>query len=437
MARFRPTRRELLQSAAAGSAASSFAKFGITPSRSAPAATSPDLAAADQRLRQAAEANGLPGLVAMAADNNGVFYEIAMSPRGMGSQTTKDSVFWIASMTKPVTAVAAMQLVAAGKLHLDTPVYEILRDRNWPATAAQVLEGFDSTGKPKLRPANRLITVAMLLTHTSGLTYTFWNANTDKYAKYANLPPISSCKNAALETPLAFDPGAPNRWEYGISMDWLGKGIEGGSGQNLGDYMRTHIFQPLGMHDTDFIIGPDQRRRLANMHVRGPDGGLKPIEFELPQQPEFFMGGGGLYSTAGDYMTFLQMLMHGGQFKGAFILPERTVTQMLRNNIGDINLSRVVLKTTAPDSTPDLDMGKEFPGQDIKWGLSFLINPNDGPKGRSGGSVSWAGLANTYFWLDPVRHIAGVVLTQVLPFLDSRILEWYGSFETTMYSSRR
>jgi len=373
----------------------------------------------------------------MAADNKRVFFDIAINPPGMGSQTSKDSVFWIASMTKPVTAVAAMQLVAAGKLHLDTTVYEILRDHGWPATAAQVLEGFDSAGKPKLRPANRAITVAMLLTHTSGLTYTFWDANTDKYAKYANLPPITSCKNAALETPLAFDPGAANRWEYGISMDWLGKVIERVSGQNLRDYMRQHIFQPLGMHDTDFIIGPDQRRRLANMYVRGSDGGLKPIEFELPQQPEFFMGGGGLYSTAGDYMTFLQMLMHGGQFKGAFILPERTVTQMLRNNIGDINLSRVVLKTTAPDSTPDLDMGKEFPGQDIKWGLSFLINPQDGPNGRSGASVSWAGLANTYFWLDPVKHIAGVVLTQVLPFLDSRILEWYGSFETTVYSSRR
>jgi methyl acetate hydrolase len=413
MALFRQTRRKLLQSAAAGSAAFSLAKFGVTPSWSA--------------------ANEIPGWVWMVADDTG----IRVSESGGSSPTAIDSVFWIASMTKPVTAVAAMQLVGAGKFQLDTPVYDILRDRGWPATAMQVLEGFDGSGKPILRPANRAITVAMLLTHTSGFTYTFWNANTDKYMKYAKLPNITSCKNAALETPLAFDPGAPNRWEYGISMDWLGKVIERVSGQNLRDYMRTHIFQPLGMHDTDFIVGPDQRRRLATMRVRGPDGKLKPIEFELPQQPEFFMGGGGLYSTAGDYMTFLQMLMHGGKFKGAFILPERTVTQMLTNKIGDINLSRVVLKTAAPDSTPDLDMGKLFPGQDIKWGLGFLINPQEARTGQSGGSVSWAGLANTYFWLDPVKRMAGVYLTQLLPFLDSSVLDDYSAKESSAYSSRR
>lgn len=427
MARFRQTRRKLLQSAAAGSAAFSFAKFDITPSWSGTAANRGDLATVDQRLRQAAQANELPGLVAVAADTHGIFYEISMSPRGMGRQTTMESVFWIASMTKPLTATAAMQLVEQGKLQLDAPISRVLPD----LAAPQVLEGFDGNGQPKLRPAKGSITLRQLLTHTAGFTYDFWNASTAKYVKYANLPNITSCKNAALKTPLAFDPG--ERWEYGINMDYVGKAVEAASGQNLRVYLREHVFRPLGMNDTDFIIGPDQLGRLATMHGRGPDGGLKQIEFELPQQPEFFMGGGGLYGTARDYMRFLLMLMRGGQLKGQRILRPETVAQMFKNNIGDINISRVVLKTTAPGSTPDLDMGKLFPGQDIKWGLGFLINPSPAPSGRSGGSLSWAGLANTYFWLDPVKHMAGVVLTQVLPFLDSRILEWYAMFESNVY----
>jgi len=173
----------------------------------------------------------------------------------------------------------------------------------------------------------------------------------------------------------------------------------------------------------------------VSVHARKEDGGLDPIEFGVPQQPEFFMGGGGLYGTARDYLAFLQMLMHGGEFNGARLLRPETVAQMSKNNIGDVNISRVVLKTTAPASTPDVDMGQLFPGQDIKWGLSFLINPQEGPAGRSGGSLSWAGLANTYFWVDPSKHVAGVILTQVLPFVDPRVLGLYGKFESGLYKA--
>jgi CubicO group peptidase (beta-lactamase class C family) len=431
MTRLQQTRRELLKSGAAMSAGVSFAKYGITPSWSAAGAKKDGLNVVDEVLRQAAETKEVPGVVAVAANSDGVIYEGAFGKRDLanGTDMTADSVFWIASMTKALTATAAMQLVEQGKLQLDEPISKVR-----PVLAApQVLEGFDDKGQPKLRPAKRPITLRQLLTHTAGFTYDLWDADTAQYVKAANLPGIISCKNAALTTPLAFDPG--DRWEYGINIDFAGKAVEAVSGQGLNVYLREHIFQPLGMKDTDFVIGPDQKKRLVTVHARKPDGGLDPIEFGVPQEPEFFMGGGGLYGTGRDYLAFLQMLMHGGEFNGARLLRPETVAQMSKNNIGDVNISRVVLKTTAPPSTPDVDMGQLFPGQDIKWGLSFLINPQEGPAGRSGGSLSWAGLANTYFWVDPSKHVAGVILTQVLPFLDPRVLSLYGKFESGVYKA--
>jgi CubicO group peptidase (beta-lactamase class C family) len=431
MTRLRQTRRQLLKSAAAISAAVSFAKYGPTPSWAAAGAKKEVLNIVDEVLRQAADAKEVPGVVAVAANGDGIIYEGAFGKRDLakGTDMTADSVFWIASMTKALTATAAMQLVEQGKLQLDEPISKVLPD----LAAPQVLEGFDDKGEPKLRPAKRPITLRMLLTHTAGFTYDFWDADTARYNKYANVPGIISCKNAALKTPLAFDPG--DRWEYGINIDFAGKAVEAVSGQNLNVYLREHIFQPLGMKDTNFVLGPDQIARLVSMHARGPDGGLAPIEFGIPQEPEFFMGGGGLYGTGRDYLAFLQMLIHGGEFNGARILRPETVAQMSKNNIGDINISRVVLKTTAPTATPDVDMGQLFPGQDVKWGLSFLINPQQGPAGRSGGSLTWAGLANTYFWVDPSKKVAGVILTQILPFVDPRVLNLYTKFESGVYKA--
>jgi len=431
MTRLQQTRRELLNSGAAMSAAVSFAKYGITPSWSAAGAKKDGLNVVDEVLRQAAETKEVPGVVAVAANSDGVIYEGAFGKRDLanGTDMTADSVFWIASMTKALTATAAMQLVEQGKLQLDEPISKVLPE----LAAPQVLEGFDDKGQPKLRPAKRPITLRQLLTHTAGFTYDLWDADTAQYVKAANLPGIISCKNAALTTPLAFDPG--DRWEYGINIDFAGKAVEAVSGQGLNVYLREHIFQPLGMKDTDFVIGPDQKKRLVTVHARKPDGGLDPIEFGVPQEPEFFMGGGGLYGTGRDYLAFLQMLMHGGEFNGARLLRPETVAQMSKNSIGDVNISQVVLKTTAPPSTPDVDMGQLFPGQDIKWGLSFLINPQEGPAGRSGGSLSWAGLANTYFWVDPSKHVAGVILTQILPFVDPRVLSLYGKFESGVYKA--
>ena len=330
---------------------------------------------------------------------------------------TPDSVFWIASMTKALTATAAMQLVEQGKLQLDEPISKVL-----PQLAApQVLEGFDDKGRTETAPGQAADHAAPAADPYGRVHIRPLGCRHRPNRKIRRSPGIISCKNAALTTPLAFDPG--DRWEYGINIDFAGKAIEAVSGRVLNVYLREHIFQPLGMKDTDFVIRRIRKTRLVTVHSRKADGGLDPIEFEVPQEPEFFMGGGGLYGTARDYLAFLQMLMHGGEFNGARLLRPETVAQMSKNNIGDVNISRVLLETTAPAFTPDVDMGQLFPGQDIKWGLSFLINPQEGPAGRSGGGLSWAGLANTYFWVDPSKHVAGVIMTQVLPFADPRVLE--------------
>jgi methyl acetate hydrolase len=399
------------------------------PSFAAEGAKKSALTGIDEVLRQAADAKEIPGVVAVAATPDDILYEGAFGKRDLvkGSDMTLDSVFWIASMTKALTATAAMQLVEQGKLKLDEPIAKILPDLATP----QVLEGFNDKGEPSLRPAKGEITLRQLLTHTAGFTYDVWDANTLQYNKYADLPGIISCKNAALKTPLAFDPGT--RWEYGTNIDFVGKAVEAVSGQNLAVYLREHLLQPLGMKDTDFIIGSDQKARLVTVHARKTDGGLDPIEFEVPQEPEFFMGGGGLYGTARDYIAFLQMLLHNGEYNGARILRPETVAEMSKNNMGDIKIA--FLKTTTPSLSPDVDLPQMFPGDDLKWGLSFLINTKQGPAGRSAGTLSWCGLANTYFWVDPAKRIAGVICTQMLPFVDPLVMSLYAQFESGVYKA--
>jgi CubicO group peptidase (beta-lactamase class C family) len=293
----------------------------------------------------------------------------------------------------------------------------------------QVLEGFDNKGEPQLRPAKRPVTLRHLLTHTAGFGYDVWDAPLGQYMKYAGIPGIVTCKNDALRTPLMFDPG--ERWEYGISIDWVGKAVEAVSGQSLDVYFREHIFTPLGMTDTGFIITPGQRARLVSMHRRQADGTLVTEAFEMTQQPEFFMGGGGLYSTARDYLAFEQMLLHGGKFNGAQVLRSETVALMSQNHIGTLNVPSVI-KTVNPAVSNDVSF---FPGQDQKWGLSFLINTQQGPAGRSAGSLAWAGAANTYFWIDPTKRIAGVIMMQLWPFADVRAIKLYGQFESGVYKA--
>jgi methyl acetate hydrolase len=378
----------------------------------------------DALFSEAVESKKMPGIIAMAATDKGVLYEGAFGRRELGKDAamTLDTVVWIASMTKAVTATAAMQLVERGKLALDAPASQLV-----PGLAkAQVLEGFDAAGQPKLRAPKRPITLRQLLTHTAGFGYEIWRTEIAKYQTATNTPGITTCTNAALTTPLLFDPG--EGWEYGINIDWAGKMVEAASGQKLDAYLQSNVLGPLGMKDTSFKLSPSQRARLAGVHQRDDKGVLAAIEFALPEEPEFLMGGGGLNGTAPDYLAFTQMILHGGRFNGAEVLRPETVDQMAQNHIGALEIGP--LKTAMPGLSHDVEL---FPGMSKKWGLSFLINTAQSPTGRSAGSLAWAGLANTYFWIDRRKQVSGVFLSQVLPFFDPTAIDLLTKFETEVY----
>jgi len=379
----------------------------------------------DEALAQAVSSGTVAGVVALAADSRGVIFEGATGKRDLAGAgvMTQDTVFWLLSMTKAITATACMQLVEQRKLELDQPMSQVLPELGSP----KVLEGFDASGKPRLRPAKRAITLRHLLTHTSGLTYSNWSDRIARYEKATGIPDIAESRNGAFAAPLEFDPG--ERWQYGIGMDVVGKIVEAVSGQSLEIYFREHIFEPLGMANTGFLISSAQKRRTATTYARRADGSLKALPFEMPQRPEFFSGGGGLFGTPRDYVTLLRMLLGHGTFDGAQILRAQTVAAMRTNQIGDLDVNP--LKSSAPAWSNDANL---FPGMQQKWGLSFDINTRPGPNGRSAGSYGWAGLLNCYYWIDPVRKVTGAIFTQLLPFYDARVVELYGAFERGLYS---
>jgi len=378
----------------------------------------------DEALAQGVSSGTVVGVAALAADARGVIYEAAYGKRDLAGPAgvTQDSVFWLLSMTKAITATACMQLVEQGKLGLEQPMSQVL-----PQLAApMVLDGFDASGRPKLRPAKRAITLRHLLTHTSGFTYSNWSDRLPQYEKATGMPDTAESRNGAFASPLEFDPG--DHWQYGIGMDVVGKIVEAVSDQSLEIYFREHIFEPLGMTNTGFLISSAQKQRTATTYTRQADGSLKPLPFEMSQRPEFFSGGGGLFGTPRDYMAFLQMLLREGTFNGAQILKPETVAAMRTNQIGDLNVNP--LKSSAPAWSNDANL---FPGMQQKWGLSFDINTRPGPNGRSAGSYSWAGLLNCYYWVDPVKKVTGAMFTQLLPFYDARVVDLYGGFERGLY----
>ena len=363
----------------------------------------------------------------MAATDKGLLYEGAFGVRALDQSTpmTLDTVFRIASMTKAITSVAAMQLVEQGKLKLEGPVPDIDPALGSP----QVLEGFDGAGAPRLRPAKRPITLRQLLTHTAGFSYDIWDAHTQQYVKTLGLPARATGKLASVRTPLIFDPG--DRWEYGVNTDWAGRVVEAASGQTLDTYFRDKIFAPLGMKDSGYVVSAEQRARQGRVHQRQADGTLVVQPWETPPtNPEFWSGGGPLYSTASDYLAFLQMLLHEGARNGTRLLRSETVADMAKNHTG--NIAAGVMKAQIPTLSNNVNL---FPGAEIRWGLGYMLNMQPGPNGRSAGTVSWGGIFNTYYWLDPSRRVTGLIMTQILPFADPRVLALYGRYERSIYEA--
>ena len=371
-------------------------------------------------LRDTLAAHGIPGAVAMVGNRQGVHDSIAIGERGNGSAMTIDTVFQLASMTKAIVSVAAMQLVEQGQLHLDAPIADML-----PGLADRhVITGFGDDGGVQTRPAARPITLRHLLTHTSGLGYDFVHAD---MARARAAPPVPGTL-ASLQTPLLFDPG--DGWAYGISTDWVGLAVEAAGGQRLDAYIAAHITGPLGMADTHFDLGKADKARLVATMARGADGNLAPFPINIGGGAgEFISGGGGILGTAGDYLRFLRMLLNGGSLDGVTILRPETVAEMGRNQIGPLRAG--VMATTMPALSAPVEW---FPEMTAGWGLGFLINPETGADGRAAGSLAWAGLCNTYFWIDPASDVAAVLLMQLLPFADPGALAALSAFERAVYA---
>jgi CubicO group peptidase (beta-lactamase class C family) len=377
----------------------------------------PSSGALDGVLRKAAADRAVPGVVAMAANRNGTLYQGAfgVADASTGRALAPDALFRIASMTKAITSTAAMQLIEQGRVGLDDPVEKYL-----PAFAhLQVFEAFDpATGAYRLAPARSIATVRHLMTHTSGLAYPFTSATfRDFKPRPGEDYPIG---------PLLFEPGA--RWHYGTSTDWLGKVVEAVSGRPLDEYFRLRILEPLRMTDTFYNVPADKQARLVATHHRGADGVIVKDEVQPPPTINPIIGGGGLSSTAADYIRFTRMILNNGELDGARILKTDTVAAMGRNAVGEIGVP--ALKSALPMRSDDFSFIAD--GRD-KWGLGFLITVDEVKGKRSAGSLSWGGINNTYFWIDPTRGITGVILCQFLPFADRKALALYDGFERGVY----
>lgn len=380
----------------------------------------------DETLRAGLQKRKIPAAVAMVATAEKTTYTGAFGKRdsASGIDVKPDALFFIASMTKAITSTAALQLVERGKLALEEPVSKHLPE----LAKLDVLEGFDNaTGKPILRPAKKAVTLRHLLTHTSGFAYDTWDANMLKYEMQIGAGPAGA--GVAAVTPLIFEPGT--RWQYGTSLDWTGRLVEAVSGQTLEQYFQQNILEPLGMKDTKFSVPAEKFDRLVSTCRRQSDGSLKEDPRALPAVRNAFNGGGGLYSTAGDYVRFMQMILRKGQGSGApQILRAKTVEMMSTNQIGELAAGK--LKTVRPAISADVDV---HPGFTDRWGFGFLINTTAYQGGRSAGSLAWAGVENTFYWIDPKRSICAVIMMQFFPFVDPEAVAMLGEFERAVYTT--
>lgn len=379
----------------------------------------------DETLRSGIRQRKIPAVAAVVATADKVTYTGAFGKRdgSSGVDVKPDSIFRIASMTKAITTTAAMQLVEQGKVSLTGPASKYLPELG----KVEVLDGFDGAGKPMLRPPNNPVELRHLMTHTSGLVYSAWDPLLDKYNKVTgNAPPPGT---VAPLTPLAFDPG--RQWQYGTGIDWTGKLVEKISGLTLEQYFQRNILGPLGMKDTTFVLPEDKFNRLVISYRRQKDGSLKQDARTMPTPPKAFNGGGGLYSTAPDYIRFTQMILRKGRSaSGDQILAPKTVEMMSANQIGSVNVHKMT--STDPAVSADVDM---HPGAADKYTFGFLMNPVAYEGGRSAGSLAWAGIENTFYWIDPKRGISAVIMMQFFPFVDPQAVGLLGDFERAVYAN--
>src|SRR5215471_12594490 len=378
-------------------------------------------AALTKQIEEAVQRGDTPGVAELVADRQGILFEGAAGNAEIAKNVPMrtNAIFNIASMTKPVTSVAIMMLMEDGKLKLDDPVSMYLDGYD----NLQVVTNFnEQDGTYETRPAKRPMTIRHLLSHTSGIGYTTWSA--------IALSIQEKTKKNEWEQPLLNDPG--EEWHYSASTRVLGFVVEKITRSTLEAWYQEHIFKPLGMEDTSYAVAADKQSRLATQYRRA-DGGkieLLPATAPIASTPTPpFRGDGGLYSTIEDYSRFVRMLLNDGTLGSVKILSPSSVKMMGENQIGSIFVEQQ--PAAVPERTRPMPLGA---GKD-KFGLGFQIASNDPSmsKFRSPGSMSWAGLYNTEFWIDPVTHIGGIQMMQLLPFYDDGAIRTLRGFEETVY----
>lgn len=401
------------------------AALASAPLAARPALPATGAAELTKQLTAAVERGDTPGVVAMVVSRDGEIFSATAGHFDVANKVPMpaSAIFNIASMTKPVTSVAIMMLMEEGKLSLDDPVSKHLPGFD----KLQVLETFNAAdGSYTARPAKKVMTIRHLLTHTSGIGYSFSSPVLAKLQQVATPPPAPP--KPEWEYPLLHEPG--EKWSYGASTRVLGLIVEKHTGEQLENYYQRRIFKPLGMNDTSWAVAADKQSRVPTSHRRVEGKWQEQPRATIPSTPAVPQrGDGGLYSTAHDYGLFLRMLLNGGTLGSARLLKPESVQLMGRNHIGDVVVSTQPVGIEALTRPFPLGAGHD------KFGLGFQIASNDasGAGFRSPGSLSWAGLFNTEFWWDPKREIGGIVLMQGLPFYDDGAIRTLRDFESTLY----
>jgi CubicO group peptidase (beta-lactamase class C family) len=389
----------------------------VAVTSAAPSLPQQGAAALSSFLKTATDRGDVPGVVVAVVDKNGSLYNEAFGLRRTLGRTpmTKDTIFNMASMTKPVTSVAIMMLVDEGKLTLDDEVAKYLPKYKDPL----VISTFnDADASYETRPAKRPITIRHLLTHTSGIGYGFASPMLTKI--------MQKTGKGELDLPLLFDPG--ESWAYGASTRVLGHVVEAISGQAIDAFLASRILQPLGMHDTSYLVPAAKYPRVVAVNARGADGTF--VERPMPATlPATVQGDGGLYGTASDYGLFLRMLLNGGRLGNTRILSERSAKTMLEGHTGNV--------VVQPQVSANQSLSRNFPlgaGKD-RWGLGFQLAAEKASSRRSPGSGTWAGIFNTHFFIDPSREVGVVVMMQTLPFYDEASMKVYAGVEEAVYGN--
>lgn len=381
--------------------------------------------AIERLLERACDERVVPGVVALVADRDGIAFDRAFGAADIrqGTPLRTDAIFKVASLTKAVVAIAALQLVEAGELELDTPVGDII-----PAfDEVKVLEGFDGDA-PLLHAPKCRATVRNLMTHTSGVTYDAFNARLLRYGQLTGVPMPSSGLKACFASPMVVDPG--EHFDYGMSSDWTGQVLETITGRPLDAIIKERVTGPLSLDDIVFTIDGKQTRRLAPVHARLPNGSFKVIEFEWPPDPEFLSAGHGIYATGHDYMAIQRLLLRGGELDGVRLLQPETVTMMTTDELAKLGIRSGRLISALPDFSYDF-----VPRPEASWGLDIEITVADSPGLRPAGSFGWCGTFNNYYWMDPVNELAAALHMSYLPLFDPAATELYEQFERAIYSS--